>query len=193
MATHFDGSVGLHSIMIGAEHGIHDPARWNEVDYMANAVNSHFTQTPISLTQDGHNGTNSTGLVASIENNDIYMTQAYVFHANPQTPNSGVDFQASISQISTVFGDIIRSIRNSNPNMDLYGIVQTQESDPAEFNFRHPTEQEMLLNVNLCLAYGARAIIYYLYAATLDEIGLLDATRNPTTQYYQVQNINLII
>lgn len=191
IANKFDGSVGLHSAIIGAEHSIHTPDRWDEVDYMAETVNSRFTQTPISLTQDGWNPTYSADFVANIPNNDIFMTGRYVFQASPETPYSGSVFQAAINEIVLTFGTIMRSIRDNNPQMEFYTILQTQQSDPSAFNLRSPTQQEILLSVNLSLAYGAKGIVYYLYAPTSNEFGLLDANRNPTTKYNEVQNINL--
>ena len=131
----FGSSVGLHSVLIGAEHNIQDPSRWDEVEFMAQSVNTNIPANPVSVTQEGWNAANSPNFVANILSNDIYMTQRYVFRAQPTTPNSGPDFQAAIDDIVETLGGIIRSIRDNNPNMDFYAIVQTQESPPQHFNF----------------------------------------------------------
>ncbi len=153
---------------------------------MAQSVNNNISGNPFSVVQESWIKGNSPRFVANIPSNDIYMTQRYVFE--PTTPNSGLEFQIAIDNIVETFSSIIKSIRNNNPNMLFYAIIQTQES--AYYNLRHPTEKEILLSVNLALAYGAKGIIYYLYAPTSYETGLLDSNRNPTETYNHVGYIN---
>ena len=182
----YGNSVGFHSALVAAEHGIHLPQYWDELEYMSQSVNTNIAGNPVSIVQNGYSGTESDFLT-NIPNTDIFMLLSYDF--NIPIPTSGQLYQNAVDAMAAHWGNSSRAIRDNTLDMELYAILQTQESQI--WNTRHPSKQEMLLQVNMALAYGARGIVYYLYAKAGDEEGLLDADRNPTAQYTAVREINL--
>jgi len=119
------------------------------------------------------------------------------YYLSTTTPSSGVVFQDSLNTFAGSLYAAARGIRdriNSPVNTILWSIVQTQDSPVGVFNLRMPTKAEILCQVNLSLAAGAKAITYYPYSTFTDparaESGLLNESRATTTQYDNVKDIN---
>lgn len=190
--AHYGTSPGLHSFLIGAQHGINNPARWDEVDYMCDYVSGLVQR---SVVQDSWHA-NEPDFVYNVEHMDIFMMQVYPFTST--TPYTGPNNQAAIQLMADRWDAIISAISQKNitygTNTEFVAIVQTQESNC--FNFRYPTREEILCSVSMGLCYGAHGIVYYLYAYSDYgggdfEQGLLDDTRQPTAQYNHVSDINI--
>lgn len=122
------------------------------------------------------------------------------YYLSTTTPYSGRVFQDSLNTFVGSVYAAARGIRDrsSNPppvNTTLWAIVQTQAAaNPRLYpKLRLPTKAEILCQVNLSLAAGAKAISYYPYSTLVgsNETGLLTTNRDTTRQYNNVRAINL--
>jgi hypothetical protein len=119
------------------------------------------------------------------------------YYLSTTTPSSGAIFQDSLNTFAGAMYAAARGIRdriNSPVNTALWSIVQTQSSPVGVYNLRQPSKAEILCQVNLSLAAGAKAITYYPYSTFTDparaESGLLNSSRATTAQYDSVKAIN---
>jgi hypothetical protein len=187
---------GVHSFLAAAEGCINQPNKIAGINFMCDntIVDSYVQLGYVQNPYDCHTLT-TYYMAKRLVKVDHLMTGNYVLRSS--TPTSGSAFQTAFDNMIASFSDAARGIRDSTSIAKFWTVLQTQESPTTDFDFRSPNQTELLCSVNLSLAYGAKGIVYYLYApvtATLDpnaeEYGLLDANLNPRQPYYDAQSIN---
>jgi hypothetical protein len=196
MYARYSGHTGVHSFFSGAERNLHLTPYHPWAEYISNSV--HFNAPGIqALVQTCPFPTGLLdALLNSVPSLDIFMHCTYPLTS--YTPTSGPVFQDSVQFFANQFSEAATAIRAHQSGTPLYAIIQTHSGllpPPNNRTYRAPSREEILCQINLALAYGAKGIVYYLYSRAnyggpYFEQGLLDNARNPTTQYSSVQTIN---
>lgn len=185
------GHAGLHSFFSGAERNLHLTAYHQWAEYISNAVhvNAPGVQALVQTCPFAPGILNS--LLSTVASLDIFMHCNYPFPTG--TPTSGGTFQNALQSSASQFSEATTAVKTYQPATPFYAIIQAHRAQ-GTFNYRAPSLQEILCQINLALAYGAKGIVYYLYvrvgSPTDFQEGLLDVNRNPTAQYTSVQTIH---
>ncbi|MGH7495250.1 MAG: right-handed parallel beta-helix repeat-containing protein [bacterium] len=127
----------------------------------------------------------ANGLVSA----DHFMGGGYYLQTG--TPSSGTPFQAALQGFVSSLRDPARGIRDATSTTKLWVVLQAHEAAPP-ISLRLPTKEEILCQVNLALAQGVKGVVYYVYSTVANpyQSGLLNASRDTTTQYNRVKDIN---
>jgi len=186
---HLSRIDGVHSFVIAAEGCMSQWSKLPGLNFMADSaiVDSFFETGYVNVPFGCHDQT-TYNMAKRLVRADHFMLSQYVLRDT--TPYSGSAFQARLDLLVSGFRDVARGIRDSVSVAKPFPILQTQQS-PAD-SLRLPTKEEILCQVNLALATGAKAICYYVYSTVTarGETGLLNAARDTTAQYNRVKDIN---
>ncbi|MCK6562421.1 T9SS type A sorting domain-containing protein [bacterium] len=182
------GHAGLHSFLSSAEDSLSYLHKHPWAEYLANAVHVRAPGVLAAVQTCPFPPGALNALLQTASSLDVFMHCNYPFPTG--TPTSGLGFQNALQTSASQFGEAATAIRTHQPGTPFYAIIQAHQAS-GRYNYRSPSLEEILCQINLALAYGADGIIYYLYTRTADgQEGLLDANRNPTSRYTSVQSIH---
>lgn len=192
MNTLYSGHAGVHSFISAAEYRLGDTLYHPWAEYISNAVHANAPGTQ-ALVQTCPLPTGVLdALIQTVGSLDILAHCNYPFPTG--TPTSGTAFQTALQTSATQFSQAANGLKTHQPGTPFYPIIQAHFGT-GSFSYRAPSLEEILCQVNMGLAYGAKGIVYYLYSrarydATTIEQGLLDSLRNTTSLYTSAQSIN---
>jgi len=179
----YNNKTGVHSFLAGAEHQLNNSERYPWLQYICNSIHAKAPGVP-NLVQAGYY-TDIHMLFQNVPNIDIFNYHYYAFTRD--LPYTGSLFQDALQTLVTADSQAITEL-NLLSDVPLHLIPQAHES--VIYNYRYPTGAEILCEDNIALAYGAKALVYYLYSTTDVENGLLTTARNTTAQYDNIRSIH---
>ncbi len=181
---------------------------WEGYEFIAEEIDSlrRATGSGIkSLLQTGWRDSSAvvdfSGMLEHVPDMDIFAMQHYVFDSTDT-----IGDQNTIQEFAHAMWDAAQRLKRkydlTGKKTDFRPIIQTQSGFVqfyengrlVEKRFRRPTHNEILLQVNLALANGAKGIIYYKYhnyrywnrntGRFNYERGLVDYPRGDSTEQY---------
>ncbi len=160
MNTLYSAHAGLHSFVSGGERNLHltDYHPWAE--YISNSVhvNAPGVQALVQTCPFAPGILNS--LLQTVASLDIFMHCNYPFPTG--TPSSGSTFQDALQSSANQFSEAATAVKTYQSATPFYAIIQAHRAQ-GTFNYRAPSLEEILCQINLALAYSAKGIVYYLY------------------------------
>jgi hypothetical protein len=201
-----DERDAIHSVLIAAECGINNLNESHFVDFstIGAEVQARGFRTYVEC-GPGATGTDADRLLSEVGHIDFFHYYMYPYdrHDSASCAPGPILIQQDLDRLITQdLRSAITAVRDHQDirTLPFYAGIQTH-FDPV---FRQPTIGEMLCQINLSLAYGARGLIYYPYGSYHnsmprwcsnppelgDEEGLLDFSRNENGRYYAVEAIN---
>ena len=133
---------------------------------------------------------------------NVFQHEHYVFRAG--LPASGRVMRQRLDDLVSGYGVVARSVQERNGRW--HAIVQVHgEIRDDEVYYRHPSAEEIRVQVGLAMARGASGIVYFLYSSGIERVldgdgevrqvrryeGLVGEDRVPTSRYHAARQINL--
>lgn len=177
----------MHSFLAGAEVELDNANRYSWLDYICQSIHNNASDVP-ALVQDGYEPGNEylDALFQAVQNIDIFAYHYYPLDYG--TPTSGAVFQNHIQHHALAAHYAATQLQTYLSDVPLHFYSQAHVHPGV---YRLPSAEEILCQNNISLAYGAKGIVYYLYASLNGGInGLVTLARNTTTQYNNISSLH---